>query len=121
MMRRLTFVLTLLAIAVLSSMLSSPRLAGALPQCPGNGTVQSTSGSSGIGASCNDAYAALWQQEMAKVTCGCLGFGFTDNLESNPMLDHNPCSWNGSAYQVTGWFEYECATNCHNQCNEPVE
>jgi hypothetical protein len=121
MRRPTTSVLTVLVVAILFSMLSSPRPAEALPQCPGDGTVQTTTGSSGTGASCNDAFTALWQQEMAKVSCGCLGFGNSNNLAENPTLTNNPCSWNGSAYQVTGWLDYECATNCHNQCNEPLE
>lgn len=93
------------ALAAVLALAILPIAAFALPICPSDGIARETSGSTATGSTCNEAYTNLNNQERAKMTCeyGLFDYEFI----------HNTCSWNGSAYQVAGWFEYECQTNCH--------
>jgi hypothetical protein len=96
----------LIVIAAVVSVLSFPRLGAALPECPTDGITRTTSGSCATGTTCNDAYSLLWNQELPKINCP-----FGSDLDT---LVSSNCSWNGSAYQVTGWIQYQCMTDCRS-------
>lgn len=95
--------LAALAAAIVLALL--PWSADARPVCPSDGISRTTSGSTATGADCGEASSNLWAQELPKMNCpyGIFTYEFV----------HNECQWTGSAYQVTGWFEYQCQTDCY--------
>jgi hypothetical protein len=106
-MKKLVSTLALtFCVALVATMLLVPTTE-ARPKCPSDGIVHTTSGSTGYGATCNDAFIALNQQESAKIDCP---YGMFDR-----NFVHNGCHWNGSSYQATGWFTYECQTDCYGE------
>lgn len=100
--RKVSHLRVLVALAALAVL---PLAALALPVCPSDGIGHQTSGSIGTGSTCNEAFTNLVSQEVAKMDCE---FGLYSE-----EFHHNNCTWNGSAYQVLGWYDYECQTNCH--------
>jgi hypothetical protein len=96
----------LLIIVFLAVMSGVPSAVEALPVCPSDGITRTTSGSTAYGSTCNDALGNLSSQEWPKMSCP---YGLYDYT-----FIHNDCYWNGSVYQATGWFSYQCQTDCHN-------
>lgn len=94
-----------LVTALTAVVASLPSTVHGLPACPSDGIARTTSGSTGTGTTCNNAFLNLAAQERAKMTCA---YGVYDDT-----FIHNGCHWNGSSYQATGWFNYECMTNCY--------
>ncbi|HEY0557075.1 MAG TPA: hypothetical protein VGG20_22660, partial [Thermoanaerobaculia bacterium] len=92
--------------AVVAMFLGSVRPGAARPQCPSDGITRTTSGSVATGSTCDQATINLmWNQEAPKIDCPYGSTGLT--------LISNTCSWNGSAYQLTGWIQYQCLTDCY--------
>ena len=104
--KRSTLVLTLVAAFVLgmATQVFLPSKAEAAEVCPSDGITRVTSGSVATGSTCHQAFTNLVNQEWPKMNCsyGLYSYEFF----------HNGCQWNGSAYQTTGWYEYECQTDC---------
>lgn len=93
------------ALAAAAMLALLPWSVEARPVCPSDGIARTTSGSSATGADCEEALTRLAAQERPKMDCphGLFSYEFV----------HNSCQWTGSMYQVTGWFEYECQTDCY--------
>lgn len=100
---RLLFVSALVTLLSISGLAPS---AEARPQCPWDGVTRTTSGSTATGSTCDQALSNLSAQEWPKMNCP---YGFLEWT-----FVHNNCSWNGSAWVVTGWFQYKCQTDCYN-------
>lgn len=101
-----TLTLTAVFFLAMTTQILLPRGADAAEACPSDGITRVTSGSTATGATCFEAFSNLVDQERAKMDCdhGIYSYDFF----------HNGCHWNGSAYQTTGWYEYECQTDCNN-------
>jgi hypothetical protein len=100
-----SFAVRLLFVAGLVIILGSlPASVEAGTSCPGDDVIFTTPGSTVYGATCNDAYLNLGTQERSMMNCP---YGVYED-----QIHHNGCYWNGSTYQVTGWFYYECQTDC---------
>lgn len=99
---RLLFVAALLFISG-----GLPSSVDAVPACPSDGIVRTTSGSTAYGATCDDALSNLSAEEWPKMNCP---YGI-----SKYTFVYNNCTWTGSGYEVTGWYRYECQTNCHSK------
>lgn len=102
----LATVLALVAALALSVLASAPRQAEARPVCPSDGVSRTTSGSTATGSTCDQALSNLASQEWPKINCPYGIYSYT--------FVYNSCAWNGWAYQVTGWYQYYCQTDCYN-------
>jgi hypothetical protein len=102
----LPFALATIFLVTMTVQILAPHSAEAAEVCPSDGITRVTSGSTATGSTCNQAFSNLVTQELAKMNCD---FG----LYSYEFF-HNGCHWTGSTYQTTGWYEYECQTDCYN-------